>query len=418
MSTLLARARAIQQEYPRQFWVLFFGALINALGNGLVFPFLSLYLTQQLKFSMTEVGLTFAAFAVLSVISQIVGGILTDRWGRKPVMLVSLLGGVVGTLLFASASLLDMNIAWLRWGWVAVIILVMGLTSGAFNPAVNAMIADLVVPEKRPQAYSLLRVVQNLGISIGPAIGGFIAAISYSALFLVAAAASFIYSLILAVFVQETKPQLSQPAQAAATTQAADAGSRQILQDWVFLAFCGLIVISQIVYSQMNTTLPVYLNQSFGVTEQWYGLMMSLNAFMVVLFQFPLTHRTSRINKSIMMALGNGLYAIGFGLFGFVSALPLFFMAWAIWTVGEMLTAPVAQTMVADFAPEAMRGRYMGAFGVSFAIAYGIGPLLGGMMMDGIGGKYIWYAAILLNGLVALGFLAMRRVFQRRVALT
>jgi len=220
------------------------------------------------------------------------------------------------------------------------------------------------------------------------------------------------------VFVHETKPQLPQPAQTASTAQAADPGSRQILQDWVFLAFCGLIVISQIVYSQMNTTLPVYLNQNFGVTEQWYGLMMSLNAFMVVLFQFPLTHRTSHIDKSVMMALGNGLYAIGFGMFGFVSVLPLFFLAQAIWTVGEMLTVPVSQTMASDFSPETMRGRYMGAYGVVFAVAYGIGPLLGGMIMDSIGGKYIWYAAILLDGAVALGFLAMRGIFNRRMAET
>jgi MFS family permease len=132
------------------------------------------------------------------------------------------------------------------------------------------------------------------------------------------------------------------------------------------------------------------------------------------LFQSPITHRTSGIDKSVRMALGNGFFAIGFGMFGFVDVLPLFFLAQATWTVGEMLTVPVAQTLVADFTPEVMRRRYMGVYGVAYAIAYGLDPLLGGMLMDGIGGRYIWYAAIVLDGLVLLGFLALRGVFKRR----
>jgi MFS family permease len=414
MPTLLARARAIQQEYPRQFWVLFFGSLINNAGNGLVFPFFSLYLTRQLKFSMTEVGIAYAAFAVMSVISQVVGGTLADRWGRKPVMLVSLLGSAAGTLLFACTSLLDLSSPVLRWGWVAAVILVMGLTNSAFGPAASAMVADLVGGEKRQQAYGLLRVVQNLGLSIGPAVGGFIAHFSYFALFSVAAASSLVYSLILGRFAHETRPQAARPDTTAASAPAVGAGFRHVLLDWSFMAFCGLVVISQVVYAQMNTTLPVYLNRDFGVSEQWYGLLMSLNALLVVLFQFPLTRRTSQVDKSVMMALGNGFYAIGFGMFGFVSGLPLFFLAQATWTLGEMLAVPVAQALVADFAPEMMRGRYMGVYGVASAVAFGLGPLLGGMLMDGIGGRYIWYAAILLDGLVLLSFLALRVVFKRR----
>jgi len=414
MPMLLARARAVQQEYPRQFWVLFFGSLINNAGSGLVFPFLSLYLTRQLKFSMIEVGIAYAAFAVTSVISQVAGGSLADCWGRKPVMLVGLLGSAAGTLLFACTSLLDLSSTAQRWGWVAVIVLVMGLTNSAFGPAANAMIADLVGGEKRQQAYGLLRVVQNLGLSIGPAVGGFIAHFSYFALFSVAAASSLLYSLVLALYSRETRPQAARPEVSAASVPAAGAGFRHVLVDWSFMAFCGLVFISQVVYSQMNTTLPVYLNRDFGVSEQWYGLLMSLNALLVVLFQFPLTRHTSRVDKSVMMALGNGFYAIGFGMFAFISGMPLFFLAQATWTLGEMLAVPVAQALVADFAPEVMRGRYMGVYGVATAFAFGLGPLLGGMLMDGLGGRYIWYAAILLDGLVLLGFLALRDVFKRR----
>jgi oligosaccharide:H+ symporter len=283
---LLRQARSFWVEYPRQYWILFFGAFINSAGAGLVFPFLSLYLTKKLKFSMTEVGISFAFFAVMSVISQVMGGVLADRWGRKPVMLISLLGGAAGILLLGVNGLVDISQVWVRWGWVMLVVVVMGLTNGAYGPAVNAMVADLIEGSKRQQAYGLLRVVQNLGISIGPAIGGFIANISYFILFVVSAATAVLYSLILALMIQETRPQAA-PAQPAAKSILVTApGFRQIFLDSPFISFCLLIIVSQVVYSQMNTTLPVFLNKDFGVTEQWYGLLMSLNAFLVVLLQF------------------------------------------------------------------------------------------------------------------------------------
>jgi MFS family permease len=179
------------------------------------------------------------------------------------------------------------------------------------------------------------------------------------------------------------------------------------------MLFCGLYTVMTIVYSQMNTTLPVYLNQSFGVTEQWYGLLMSLNAAMVVVFQFPITRFTDRFTRTAMMAVGGAFFALGFGMFGFVGVLPLFFLAQAIWTVGEMFTSPVSQAFAADIAPETMRGRYMGVFGLVWTIAYGVGPLVGGAVMDKLDGRYIWYAAFALNGLAALGFMALGHRVER-----
>jgi MFS family permease len=282
----------------------------------------------------------------------------------------------------------------------------MGLTGAIFGPAVNAMIADLIGSEKRSQAFGLLRVAQNLGVAIGPAIGGFIATRSYVVLFAVSAMTTAIYGVIIALRARETRPQVV--AAAGLTKRQAESWGR-ILTDQPFVLFTGLYLVMTVVYSQMNTTLPVFLNKSYGVTEQWYGLLMSLNAAMVVLFQFPITRFTDRFARTAMMALGGAFFAVGFGLFGFVGVLPLFFLAQAIWTVGEMLTSPVSQALVADVAPETMRGRYMGVFGLAWTLAYGAGPLLGGAVMDQLNGRYIWYAAFLLNGLAALGFLALGR---------
>jgi MFS family permease len=155
----------------------------------------------------------------------------------------------------------------------------------------------------------------------------------------------------------------------------------------------------------MNTTLPVYLKHDFGVNEREYGLLMSLNAAMVVFFQFPLSSWINRYEKGLMMAAGVLLFGIGFGMFAFVATLPLFFLAQAIWTTGEMITSPISQAFAADAAPSSMRGRYLGFYSLTWGVASGVGPLLGGLVMDRYGGRYIWYAALSLNLLVMAGFL-------------
>jgi len=413
---LIEQVRTTWEEYPRQFWTLIFGALINSTGGGLIWPFFSLYLTRRLNFSMTEVGIIFAAFAVVSVVSLVAGGALVDRLGRKPIMLFSLFGSALGIMAMGLTGSADSVTGLVLLAFIAVIVLLLGLAGSAFGPAVNAMVADLVDGQKRAQAYGLLRVMQNLGVAIGPAIGGFIATRSYLVLFTVAALSSAVYGLIITLFARETKPKVAMTSDASVRVAPKDEGFGRVLCDQVFMLFCGLSLLSQIVYSQMNTTLPVYLNKGFGLSEQWFGLMMGVNAAMVVLFQFPITRLTDRYARGAMMALGVAFYAVGFGMFGFISALLLFFLAQAVWTVGEMITVPVSQAFVADIAPETMRGRYMGAFGLNWAIAYGLGALLGGATMDKLDGHYIWYGALVINALVMFGFLALGSPMKRRIA--
>jgi MFS family permease len=133
--------------------------------------------------------------------------------------------------------------------------------------------------------------------------------------------------------------------------------------------------------------------------------LIALNATTVVLLQFPITKITDRYGRMQMMALGALLYALGFGVIGFVDTLPLFASSVVIWTLGEMVIAPVSTVLVADMAPETMRGRYMGVFGLTWGIGYGLGPTLGGAIMDNLGGRYIWYASLILGSMAAAAFL-------------
>jgi MFS family permease len=387
-------------DFPAQFWFLVLGTWINSTGAFLVWPFLTLYLRQNMEISMTTIGLLFTSTAPINFLSQVVGGSLADRWGRRIMMAVSLFASSLVMLGFGLAGSLPS----------LIFLLVLNAIFGPlFGPASNAMVADIIEPHKRAQAYGLLRVVMNVGAAIGPSVGGFIATRSYFVLFFCAALTSLLYFLIVVAFTKETKPQGTTGLEE--TTQPGGEGWKTVLRDTPFLAFCLITALTCIVYSQMNTTFPVYLKENSGLGEVQYGQLWALNAVMVILLQFPITRITDRYRRMQMqmMALGALLYALGSGAQGFVGTLPLFALCVAIWTLGEMIIAPVSTVLAADMAPETLRGRYMGVLGLTWGIGYGLGPTLGGTVMDNLGGRYVWYASLILGLIASAAFLLLGR---------
>jgi MFS family permease len=368
----LKHPRQIFNEYPRQFWTLIVAMFIDRLGGALMFPFFTLYITRRFGVGMTEVGVIFGLFSIASVAGSIFGGALTDRLGRKGMLIFGLVTSALTSLLMGLVSSIE-----LFFGSA----LVVGLFVNAGGPAQQAMVADLLPDEKRTQGFGILRVMANLAVTIGPAIGGLLAARSYLYLFICDAVLSLITAGIVALVIEETRPapREGEPEQTMAQTFG---GYRDVLRDATFILFIGAYILMALVYMQMNSTLAVYLRDTHSVSEQGFGYILSLNAAMVVLFQFFITRRISKYRPLNMMAIGALLYAVGFGMYGFVSAYVLFLVAMAIVTIGEMLTAPTAQAMVAHFAPEDMRGRYMAIFGFSWVIPLTVGPLLAGLIMD------------------------------------
>jgi MFS family permease len=389
---LLKRSRNIYDEYPRQFWVLIVGMFIDMLGGALMFPFFTLYVTRRFEVGMTEVGILFGLFSISSVVGNVVGGALTDRLGRKGMIIFGLLASAFTSLLMGLVGSIELFF---------VSALVVGLFANAGGPARQAMVADLLPEEKRAQGFGILRVVANLAVTIGPAVGGLLAARSYLLLFICDAVASTITAGVVAMAIRETMPaaQEGQPEETVAQTFG---GYLTVLRDATFVLFIGACVLMVIVYMQMNSTLAVYLRDSHGVSEQRFGYILSLNALMVVVLQFPIARRISEYPPLIVMAVGTLLYAIGFGMYGFVSAYVLFLVAMVIITIGEMLVAPVSQSLAARLAPEDMRGRYMAVFGFSYTIPAAVGPLLAGLIMDNADPRWVWYAAGIV-GLVAVG---------------
>ena len=175
-------------------------------------------------------------------------------------------------------------------------------------------------------------------------------------------------------------------------------GYLDVVRDSAFLWFMGASILMVLVYMQMNTTLAVFLRDSHGISAQGFGYILSLNAAMVVLFQFAITRRITKFRPLMVMVAGTLLYALGFAMYGImVSWYGMFLLAMAIITIGEMLVSPVGSAIVARMAPVDMRGRYMAVYGFSWVIPMAFGPLLAGLVMDNFNPAYVWYLAGILG---------------------
>ena len=176
------------------------------------------------------------------------------------------------------------------------------------------------------------------------------------------------------------------------------------------MAFIGVTVMMTLVYMNMNTTLGVFLRDQHGLAEVGYGSLLSINAILVVLFQFWIARRLEKYAPMLMVAAGSLLYAIGFAMYGFVSGYALFVIAMLVITIGEMVVSPFQQALVASFAPEDMRGRYMAVSGLSWGIAFAVGPYFAGLMLDSANPNLLWAFCGLLGILAAIGFTVLNKV--------
>ncbi len=389
----------IYREYPRPFWTLVSVTFIDRLGGALLYPFFALYITSRFGVGMTEVGILFALFSVSSFAGVLLGGALSDRLGRKGMVIFSLLSTSISSVIM---GLVDSLSAFF------MLALIVGVFTDAGHPAYQAMVADLLPEEKRAEGFGIIRVVFNLSVAIGPAIGGFLAARSYLTLFITDAIISLISAVIIWRAMPETKPQLlegKEPESIVSTFQ----GYGKVLRDSLFVLFILAGVLSGLTYMNLNTTLGVFLRDSHGIPESGYGFILSLNAAMVVLFQFAITRRVKGYAPMAVMAVGTLLYAVGFAMYGFVASYALFLFAMVIITIGEMIIAPVSQAIIARFAPEDMRGRYMAIAGFSFGIPYAVGPLLAGLVLDHLQGEVLWWAAGVIGLLSALMYLRLQK---------
>lgn len=398
MSNFLQRTRNVYHEYPRAFWTYNIIVFIDRLGGFMLYPFFALYLTEKFEISMSTVGLLFGIFSISGMVGSALGGAIADRMGRKTVIIFS--------LILSSLSALGMGFAPTLGIFIAVIVVV-GTLSSIGHPAHEAVVADLLPQEKRAEGYGIIRVVFNVAVIIAPPIAGLLIANSYLTLFLVDAVISLISAAVVLFALPETKPQAHAKPE---TMKQTFSGYGRVFKDTPFLAFIGVTVMMTLVYMNMNSTLGVYLRDQHGLPEVRYGWLLSINAIIVVLFQFWVTRRLEKYRPMLMMAAGSLLYALGFAMYGFVPTFALFVVAMIIITIGEMVVSPFQQSLVASFAPEDMRGRYMAVSGLSWSISFTVGPYFAGLILDSANPSLLWVLCGLIGLLATAGFITLNKI--------
>jgi MFS family permease len=398
------RLQSTLQKYPRQFWLMFIGMLISTIGSSMIWPFLLVYVSERLSAPLTAIASLLTLNSAMGLISSFLGGSIIDRLGRKWIMSASLVVNGAAYLFMGQAHTLPQ---------FAILMAIMGAVNPLYRVGADAMMADLLPQEKRIDGYAMMRLSNNLGISIGPAIGGFIAASSYSLAFICAAVGMSFYSFLLAIFAHETLPSkqpdyLPEPKDVTADKDKFG-GYLTILKDLPFIKFILTFTLVSICASLIWILLPVYATQTLKVPIKIYGFIPTTNAIMVVTLQILITRITKSFPTLPVVAVGAFFYAIAVGGIALMSSFVGFWICMVIMTIGELIIVPTSSTYIANLAPVDMRGRYMSFYTLTWGVAAGIGPVFGGFLSDLIGPKAIWLGGAVAGGLGVIFFLVLAR---------
>lgn len=389
--------------YPPQMWILFWGSLISIMGQSLVWPFLTIHIRQQLNVPLAQITYLFTLQTIATMIATAAMGPVVDRFGRKWVMIAGPIISGITQIMMAGADTYA--------GW-AVLLMLYAASGVLFMMGSRAMIADMVQPNQRTEAYALLRTAANVGIAVGPAVGGFVITISYAISFYAAATVQIALGIATMLLVRETLSDENRIATEDGGTR--DRGYGPLFRDTTFMSFWGVYLLLELAASLVFTLLAVYIKEQFSIPENQFGFIIGTNAMMVVLFQYAVTRITRRYRPLGVMALGTVFYSVGMAIFAIGQTFAAFWVGIVVMTVGELIVAPTSTALVADLAPPDMRGRYMGVYGLSYRIGGGIGPVVGGWLNDNAFPAATWWFGATSSLLSAAGFMLLRRMRATR----
>jgi MFS family permease len=382
-------------KLPRPIWVLFGSTLVNRVGTMAV-PFLVLYLTTARGFTPAAAGGVLALYGAAALVAGPLSGRIVDRVGPLRVMQGSLVAAGTLQVLFPLAS---------HPAAIVGMAMALGFVAEAYRPASMSSVADLAPPDQLRPAYALIRLAINLGMSIGPALGGFLAMVSFPAIFVtdglttLAAATVLLAAGIAPGTGRGVAPGAPDP------VPTADASSPwSALRDGRLRGFLLGVFFLNVACFQGESTMPLYLVRDLGLAPSTYGLLFTVNTVLIVLLELPLTHAIGAWDLRRTLALGALLYATGFGALGLVSGVGGVFATVIVWTFGEMVFSPTASAYVAGIAPDGRRGAYMGVFTATFSLSFIVAPSLGMASLEHFGGRLHW-AAVFAVGALATALL-------------
>jgi MFS family permease len=375
------------KQLPRDAWILCAASFVNRAGT-MVLPFLAIYLTKNQGFSTGRAGFVVALYGVGALLTAPLSGWLSDRLGAVLIMRISVFFSAVVLFLFPWAS---------GFPSICVMTLLFAITAEMFRPSSMAFITMLVTPEQRKPAFALARLAVNLGMSVGPAVAGLLATVSYVWLFLIDGITSFLSGIVLLLFLtnvprgrQIKAKQLSSPA-----------GTRAF-SDSRFLYFLVATILISIVFFQHISAMPLFMIRDLHLSEAAYGFMFTINTLLIVLIEVPLNLKTVHWSHRKSQCLGALLFSIGFGSFAFVSGFWGVLTSVVIWTLGEMILFPAMSSFVAHLAPPNRQGEYMGLYTMAFAFAFAIGPWAGAAVLERYGAIVLWLSAFVLGCIASL----------------
>jgi MFS family permease len=389
---LINRFRNLLAEYPAQFWLMAAGLLISSAGASMIWPFLMIYVSDKLDLSLSAASTLLAINAATGLITSFAAGSIADKLGRKPVMVISLAVNGIGYLLMSQAH---------SYQGFALLMLLMGASNPLYQVGADAMLADMVGPEKRTNAFAIIRMVNNAGIAIGPATGGFLTARSYTYAFLGAAVGMLTYSLLLFFRARETLNKAHRPENLPQTEPLGGYG--RVFHDRAYVFFALIVGVGLIAPSMLWSLLAVYTKYNYGLPESLYGWLPTTNALMCVFVQILVTRFARRFRPLPVMTVGMLLYALGVGSVALMGNFWGFWASMVLMTFGELTLIPVVSKYIADLAPADMRGRYMSFYWFAWGIARGAAPLIGGFLNDNVAPRSIWIGGLVIGLISAAG---------------
>jgi MFS family permease len=352
----------------------------------MVLPFIALYAVEELKVSVSEAGLVLACFGAGAFISAPFAGKLSDRFGSLQLMIVSLLAS--GIFLFIY-SFISNFITFLILSFLWAII------SEAFRPASMSFISQEITSNRRKTAFALNRLAINLGMSIGPVLGGILSTVNFSLLFYV----DGITSIAAGLFLLFSKIKVQQPGLPGNNAQVASIGNdrKSVFNNKAFLYFLVALIPVEIVFFQHIGALPIFIVNDLGFIKSTFGLLMGVNTVLIILVEVPLNDAMRNWKHWQSLSLGAFLAAAGFGILVFADGLFLIIASVITWTFGEMILFPAAGDYVAEISPQGKSGEYMGYFQMTFSLAFILGPLLGTKLLEDFGSDFLWSLIFILG---------------------
>ncbi len=395
MSRFLALYRDAFSGLSREVWLLSFFMFINRCGT-MVLAFLVLYLTEKHGYGEAQAGRVLALYGVGAVVGVAVGGMLVDRVGFHIVQLGSLLLSGLGFIAFGFAS---------PGPPLSLAAVGLGFLAESFRPANGAAIAVYSKPSNRARAYGLNRLAVNLGWTVGPLLGGFLAETDFSLLFWVDGVTCLACAAGFALFLPRTEP----PPQEEAETEVVGTSP---WRDRVFLAVFGLFLLQGLVFFQLHSTYTLHLDQVCGFSKRLIGGIFAINTVLIVLVEMPLVKSLEGRDPLRLIGLASLIACVGFGLLPLSNSLAWVVTLVLVWTLGEMLMAPMSTTWVANRANAANRGAYMAAFSISFSLCSALAPVIGTEVYERAGPTVFWMGCLALGVVVFAGF----RILASRLA--